>query len=80
MNERIEQFRELIRLGKKGGKFYLPTATQRVVHFNFTRDPITKKFILQCYDGNTWLWTSYENISERLLNDFNEIIYQYTEL
>jgi hypothetical protein len=26
------------------------------------------------------LWTSYENISERLLNDFNEIIYQYTEL
>lgn len=34
--QRANQIRE------KGGKFYLPTATQRVVQFNFTRDPITK--------------------------------------
>ena len=46
----------------------------------FTRDPITKKFILQCYDGNDWLWTSYDNVSKNLVKDFDEIIYQYTDL
>ena len=46
----------------------------------FTRDPITKKYILQCYDGNDWLWTSYDNVSNNLIRDFDEIISQYTEL
>ena len=46
----------------------------------FTRDPITKKFILQCYDGSDWLWTSYDNVSKNLVKDFDEIIYQYTDL
>jgi hypothetical protein len=80
MNERTEQFRELIKSGLKGGRFYLPTASGRTIQFHFTRDKVTKKFILQCYDGPHWLWTSYDNISAKLIKDFNEIIEQYTDI
>jgi hypothetical protein len=80
MNEGIEKFREILRLGLKGGRFYLPTATGRIVQFYFTRDQDTKKYILQCYDGHHWLWTSYDNESKGLIKDFDEIIYQYTDL
>jgi hypothetical protein len=79
MKERIEQFRELIRSGLKGGRFYLPTASGRTVQFQFTKDAITKKFILKCFDGRDWLWTSYDNVSANLLKDFNEIIEQYND-
>jgi hypothetical protein len=75
MNERIEKFREILKSGLKGGRFYLPTASGRMIQFNYTKDK--DKFILQCYDGHHWLWTSYENISAELIKDFNQIIYQY---
>ena len=80
MIEQIDKFRELLISGKKGGAFYLPTATKRTIQMKFTRDPITKKYILQCYDGKDWLWTSYDNVSKNLVRDFDEIIYQYTDL
>ena len=51
-----------------------------VVQLNFTKDPTTKKYILQCYDGSTWVWTSYDSESKGLIRDFDEIISQYTEL
>lgn len=79
MIEQIERFKELLNSGTKGGRFYLPTATGRTVQFNLSRDPITKKYILQCYDGSDWLWTSYDSISKNLIRDFDEIISQYTE-
>ena len=80
MIEQIDRFKELIISGKKGGMFRLPTATGRVVQLNFTKDPTTKKYILQCYDGSTWVWTSYDSESKGLIRDFDEIISQYTEL
>lgn len=80
MIEQIEKFRELLSSGKKGGRFYLPTATGRIVQMYYTRDPITKRHILQCYDGNSWLWTSNAFTGKELINDFDEIIYQYTDL
>ena len=80
MIEQIDRFRELIIFGKRGGKFYLPTSTGRIVQMNFTRDPITKRYILQCYTGNDWLWTSNSKLSKDLVKDFDEIIYQYTDI
>jgi hypothetical protein len=80
MTDQIDKFRELLISGKKGGTFYLPTSTNRTVQMKFTRDQDTKKFILQCYDGGNWLWTSYDNVSKNLVKDFDEIIYQYTDL
>ena len=80
MIEQIDRFRELLISGKKGGNFYLPTATGRIVQLNYTRDPITKRYILQCRDGHQMLWVSNSSISKDLVKDFDEIIYQYTEL
>jgi hypothetical protein len=51
-----------------------------MLQVNFTKDPASKKFILQAYLGHDWLWTSYENISKNLIRDFDQIISQYTEL
>jgi hypothetical protein len=47
---------------------------------NFTKDPITKRYILQCRDGHQMLWVSNSAVSKDLVHDFDEIIYQYTEL
>jgi hypothetical protein len=80
MTNQIDQFRELLSFGVKGGTFYLPTATGRTIQMKFTKDPTSKKFILQCYDGSNWLWTSYDNISKNLIRDFDQIVSQYTEL
>jgi hypothetical protein len=80
MIEQIDRFREMIISGTKGGVFRLPTATGRIVQLNFTRDPTTKRYILQCYDGNNLIWVSNSGLSKDLVHDFNEIIYQYTEL
>ena len=80
MIDQIDQFRELIISGKKGGRFYLPTAMGRVLQLYFTKSPHTKKYILQAYLGHDWLWTSYDNESKGLVKDFDEIIYQYTDL
>ena len=80
MIEQIDKFRELLISGKKGGRFYLPTATGRAVQLYYTRDQTTKRYILQCYDGSNWLWTSNTSTSKDLVRDFDEIIYQYTEL
>lgn len=80
MTDQIDQFKELLTFGKKGGRFYLPTASNRMLQVNFTKDPLSKKFILQVYLGHDWLWTSYDNISKNLIRDFDDIISQYTEL
>ena len=80
MTYQIDQFKEILTFGKKGGKFYLPTGAGRMLQVIFTKDQATKKFILQAYLGHDWLWTSYENISKNLIRDFDEIISQYTEL
>lgn len=80
MTEQIDRFKDLIISGKKGGTFYLPTAASRQLQIKFTKDPHTKKYILQAYLGFDWLWTSYDNESKGLVRDFDEIIYQYTDL
>lgn len=80
MTNQIDQFKELLTFGKKGGRFYLQTGADRMLQIVFTKDPASKKFILQAYLGHNWLWTSYDNISKNLIRDFDEIVSQYTEL
>lgn len=80
MTNQIDQFKELLTFGKKGGRFYLPTGADRMLQITFTKDPHSKKYILQAFLGHDWLWTSYDNISKNLIRDFDEIVSQYTEL
>lgn len=79
MIDQIDQFRELIISGKKGGRFYLPTATGRLLQLYFTKSPSLKSYILQAYLGHDWLWTSYDDDRKWLVRDFDEIIGQYTD-
>jgi hypothetical protein len=51
-----------------------------MVQLNYTRDPITKRYILQCRCGHQMLWVSNSSVSKDLVRDFDEIIYQYTDI
>jgi hypothetical protein len=77
MRQALEPFRELILSGRKKGRLILPLSNWSHLQFNFDRDPVSKKYILQAYENATWLFTAYENDPARLVKDFDDLMSNY---